>query len=89
MSRVTKHLFLPSFGTIAIVALYFTPVSLFGCATRGLMALAVIGVSMLAAFVTVGIGLKMRIKGEEGSAWWIVSTLILMVPALLVIGPLG
>lgn len=88
MSRIFKHIVLPAVATVAVAGLYFTPVSLLGCATRGLAALAVVGVSLLAALATVGIGLSKRIKGEADSVWWIVSTVILVVPALLVFGPL-
>ncbi len=89
MSRIFKHMVLPAVATVAVLGLYFTPVSLLGCATRGLAALAVVGVSLLAALATCGIALAKRIKGEADSAWWIVSTAILVVPALLVLGPLG
>lgn len=89
MNRLSKHIILPATATIAVVALYFTPVALLGCVSRGLIALAVVGVSLLAALVSVGIGLKKRIRGEKGSEWWIVTTVILMLPALLILGPLG
>lgn len=89
MSRILKHVVLPATATIAVVALYFTPVAMLGCVTRGLIALAVAGISLLVALVSVGVGLKKRIRGEKGSEWWIVTTVILMLPALLVLGPLG
>ncbi len=89
MNCVSRHIVLPATATVAVVALYFTPVALLGCVTRGLIALAVVGVSLLVALVSAGVGLKKRIKGEKGSEWWIVTTVILMLPALLVLGPLG
>lgn len=89
MDRVFKHVILPALPALAVVGLYFTPVSLFGCATRGLIALAVAGAALLCALVTVGIGLVKRIKADKASEWWILSTVILIVPALLLLGPLG
>lgn len=89
MSRILKHVVLPATATIAVVALYFTPVAMLGCVTRGLIALAVVATSLLVALATVGIGLAKRIKGESDSVWWIATTVILMLPALLVLGPLG
>lgn len=89
MSRILKHVVLPATATIAVVALYFTPVAMLSCATRGLIALAVVAISLLVALATVGIGLAKRIKGETDSVWWIATTVILMLPALLVLGPLG
>lgn len=89
MTRLFKHIVLPVVPTVAVLGLYFTPVALLGCVTRGLMAVAIVSVALLAALATVGVGLAKRIKGQSDSVWWIVSTLILMVPALLVPGPLG
>lgn len=89
MNCVLKHIVLPATATVAVIALYLTPAALLGCVTRGLIAVVVVGVSLLAALVTVGVGLKKRIRGEKGSEWWIVTTVILMLPALLVLGPLG
>lgn len=81
MSRILKHVVLPATATIAVVALYFTPVAMLGCVTRGLIALAVVAISLLVALATVGIGLAKRIKGESDSVWWIATTVILMLPA--------
>jgi len=89
MNRLLQHIVLPATATVAVVVLYFTPVALLGCVTRGLIALAVVGLSLLVALVTVGVGLKKRIKGEKDSGWWIATTAILMLPALLVLGPLS
>jgi uncharacterized membrane protein YhaH (DUF805 family) len=89
INRLVLHVALPGISTAAIVGLYFTPVDVFGCAGRGLIAVAIVLLSLLAAFGTVALALKKRMKGEPGSGWWILSTLILMVPALLVLGPLG
>jgi hypothetical protein len=89
MSKTVKHIVLPIVPALAVIFLYFTPVDLLGCVSRGLVALAVVTVALLAALVTVGVGLSKRIKGEPDSAWWIVSTVIFTVPALLVLGPLG
>jgi hypothetical protein len=55
LSTVLKHAALPAIAPAAIVGLYFTPVLLFGCVNRGLLALAIVFLSA-AAFVTIGIG---------------------------------
>ena len=73
----------------AIVGLYFTPVLLFGCVNRGLMALAVVLVSAVAAFGTIGMGIRARGQNDPSSNWWLLSTLILLLPIVLVLGPLG
>ncbi|OGP83150.1 MAG: hypothetical protein A2V87_05070 [Deltaproteobacteria bacterium RBG_16_58_17] len=89
MSAFTKHILLPAIAPIAIVVLYLTPVSLVGCANRGLMALIVVFISLIVGIVTGVLGIRARVKGEPASGWWIASTFVLVTPALLVLGPLG
>jgi len=88
-ARVARHVLLPALGTAAIVALYFTPVSVFGCATRGLLAFGVALVSLLAGIVTAVMAIRLGRGAREQASWWILSTIILMMPALLLLGPLG
>ena len=80
---------LPALAPLAIVGLYFTPVSLIGCANRGLLALLVVGLSTIAAFVTVALAIRGRTRGDPSSSWWIISTLVLTLPLALLLGPLG
>lgn len=89
MSTFTRHVLFPMIAPIAIVALYLTPVSLVGCVNRGLMALAVVFISLAAGIVTGVLGLKARARGDTASGWWIASTCVLATPAILVLGPLG
>ena len=90
MKKITKHLLLPSLAPILIVCLYFTPKHVFGCANRGLMALAVTLVALILAFVSVTKAIAEKQRGEiQESYWWILTTLILLTPALLLLGPLG
>jgi ABC-type amino acid transport system permease subunit len=88
-SMTVRHLLLPAIAPLAIVGLYFTPVSLIGCAHRGLLALMVAGVSAIAAFVTIAFAVRGRARGDQASSWWILSALILTLPLVLLLGPLG
>jgi len=88
MNVFVRHVALPAVAPAAVVGLYFTPVLLFGCVNRGLLALAVVLLSAVAAFVTIGVGLRERARGRP-SARWIVSAIILTLPLVLVLGPLG
>jgi len=89
MSRFTKHITLPLLASLAVVALYLTPVTVIECRTRGLLALAVVLVSF-AFGIAFGVrGIRARLRGEAGSGWWIASMCVLALPALLVLGPLG
>jgi hypothetical protein len=85
---LVRHVVLPAVAPAAVVGLYFTPVLLFGCVNRGLLALAVVLGSAIAALVTISIGLRARMQGRS-SARWLISTLILALPLVLVLGPLG
>jgi hypothetical protein len=53
------------------------------------MALVVVLISTAAACVTAGIGLRAKAQERAASHWWLVSTLILVLPIVLVLGPLG
>ena len=89
MRLLVKHVALPSLAPAAIVGLYFTPVSLIGCVNRGLIALAIVFLSLITGIALGIFALRARRKGDAGSAWRVISILILTLPALLVLGPLG
>jgi hypothetical protein len=86
---VVKHIALPASAPVAVIGLYFTPVLLFGCVNRGLLAVAIVLVSAIAACVTTGKGIRARAQGRPSANWWLLSTLILVMPTALVLGPLG
>ena len=88
LNRIVRHLVLPALAPAAIAALYFTPLSAIGCATRGLLALAVVLISAAGAFAAIGLGLRARRRNDPSSAWWIASAAILTAPLALVLGPL-
>jgi predicted membrane-bound dolichyl-phosphate-mannose-protein mannosyltransferase len=88
--RFIRHLILPSNAPAALIWLYFTPKNAFGCANRGYMALTIVILSLVAAVVTASKGIAEKRRGETESAnWWIVTTLILLFPLVLLVGPLG
>ena len=89
MNAVVKHIVLPAAAPIAVTGLYFTPVLVFGCVNRGLLAVAIVLASALAACVTTGKGVRARAQGLPSANWWLLSTLILVMPIALVLGPLG
>lgn len=79
------HILLP----IAMPVLFFInaaiPVSVFGCRNRGLIAFAIALLSGLAGLVTVITALRERLRGNPKHYWWIISTLILIVPIVALI----
>ena len=88
MNRVFKHILLPAVAPAAIVGLYFTPVALVGCANRGLLALGVVFVSLVAGIATGLVGIKARRRDPGSRWWWMASMIILALPVVLVLGPL-
>ena len=87
---ILRHLILPSIAPAALIGLYFTPKTVFGCANRGYMALAVVLLGLVAAVVTARKGTAAKRRGEnEAANWWTVTTLILVSPLVLLVGPLG
>lgn len=87
MTLVLRHVALPAAAPLALVVLYFTPLTVLGCRDRGLLALAVLAVSTVAALVCAG--LAVRDRGNSAGTWWILSAAILVLPAALLLGPLG
>lgn len=87
MNKLIKHVALPALAPLAVTGLYFTPLTVVSCVHRGLLAVAVTLVSAAAAFVTVGIGLRLQAR-RAPSHWWIISTLILTLPLVLILGPM-
>ena len=83
-----RHLALPGVAPALLIGLYFTPVLLFGCVNRGLLAVAIALASAIGAFVAVGIAFRLRVQGKP-SGLWIGSALILTSPLALLLGPLG
>ena len=89
MNPVVKHIAFPAAAPVAVIGLYFTPVLVFGCVKRGLLAVAIVLVSAIAACVTTGKSVRARAQGLPSANWWLLSTLILVMPIALVLGPLG
>ena len=88
--RFIRHLILPLIVAATLICLYFTPKTVFGCANRGYMALAVVFLAMIAAVPTAMKGAAAKRQGANDEAnWWLVTTLILISPLVLLVGPLG
>ncbi len=80
---------MPAILPLALIALYFTPAALLGCRQRGYLALAVTMLALIGALAVTIRGLVLRLRGRRESAWWLATTIILILPAVLLLGPLG
>ncbi len=68
VEAILKHVALPAVAPAAVIGLYFTPVLLFGCVNRGLLALAVVLLSAGAALATARIGLREQARMPDQAA---------------------
>jgi hypothetical protein len=84
-----KHVLLPGCAILMVVGLYFAPVSVVGCANRGLAAILVVTLSLVLGVGAATKALRLRSNCGKDSNWWALSALILAIPALLVFGPLA
>jgi len=70
---------------VLFLAVALTPVEVLGCFVRGLIALLIALISGLAALVAAIVGLKGRVRRDRNSIWWVLSTLILVIPVIAMI----
>jgi len=89
MKRIVYHVILPAIMPVLFFIIVLTPVEVLGCIVRGLIAMLIALISGLAAFVTVIIaakgGAKGRVRHDRNSIWWVMSTLILVIPVIAMI----
>lgn len=89
LSLLLRHVALPAVAPLALVALYFTPLTAVGCAERGLLALAVTAAATVVAFGCIVMAFRARAQGDDRSSWWMLSTAILALSLALLLGPFG
>ena len=88
MNKITKHILIPAVAPIIVFLLYLTPVSVVGCFNRGLMAISVVLISLIAGIVTAIRAIRCKKYDATTSNWWFATSCILALAALLVLGPL-
>lgn len=85
MSREAKHIVIP----LTLIAIFFlaaaAPVELLGCRNRGLIAAGIALACGLTGIATAIRGLAGKLRGQQGSECWMVSTLILAIPAAYIV----
>ena len=85
-----RHVLLPGVAPVVMVVLLFTPVEVFGCVGRGLLALGLPLGSTFAACATTAMGARARARRDlTSSERWLLSTLILLLPVALLFAPVG
>jgi hypothetical protein len=84
-NRVFRHVLLPAVAPLLFLVVATTPVDVLGCVARGLLAVAIAFLSVLAGLVSAFIGARGRRQGNADANWWATSALILAMPAVLLI----
>jgi len=83
--RILRHILLPALAPILFLVVATMPVDVLCCRTRGLLAIAVALLSVIAGLGSAVAGVRGRMKGDPAANWWATSALILAVPAVLLI----
>ena len=83
--RMFRNVLIPALAPLLFLAFATTPVDVLGCRSRGLMAVAIALLSVMAGLIAAAAGVRGRIKGDPAYHWWATSALILAVPAVLLI----
>jgi hypothetical protein len=89
MKRIAYHVIIPMIMPVLFFGVASTPVEVLGCLVRGLIALLIALISGVAALAAAIMGAKGGAKGrvrhERNRIWWMVSTLILVIPVIAMI----
>ena len=85
MKRIVNHIIIPAMMTVLFFAVALTPIEILGCLVRGLIAVLIALISGLAALAAAIIGAKGRAYRDKNSIWWVLSTLILVIPVIAMI----
>ena len=86
---LAAHVLVPALAPLAMTALAFTPVTLFGCVNRGWMAVGLALGSLLVAAYATAQAYRWRAGDRARAMRWILTALLLLLPAMLLLGPLG
>jgi len=86
---LAAHVLAPALAPLAITALAFTPVTLFGCVNRGWIAFGLALGSLLVAAYATAQAYRWRGSDRTRAMRWILTALLLLLPAMLLLGPLG
>jgi hypothetical protein len=85
MSRLTCHIIIPGALSLVFFVIALSPGQMLGCRNRGLLVLLISLICGISALGTAIIGTKGRIRGDSNSIWWVISTLILIVPIVALV----
>lgn len=79
MTPLLRHILLPLCLPAAFFLVAFSPVQLLGCRNRGLLALLIAFVSVLAGLYAAIHAGNLRRRNDPQGTWWLVTALILAI----------
>jgi hypothetical protein len=82
MKLIIYHILIPAVMPVIFFRVAMLPVEVWGCRTRGLIALLIAFVSGLAAIGAALMGLRGRMRGDKDALWWAASAIILAIPVV-------
>ena len=85
MKRILLHAVVPAILPAVFFAVAATPVELIGCRNRGLAAGVIALMGGLGALGTVIAGILGKFRKDPNAQWWIISALILVIPAVYIV----
>lgn len=83
--KILRHIWIPAIAPATFFLVAAMPVEVLGCRNRGLLALLIALVSVLAGLAAAVRGVQGRRRREVDSGRWTVSALILAIPAVALI----
>lgn len=87
MTPFQRHVLLPALVPLLFLAVAATPVEVLGCRNRGLLALTIALVSVIAGLVAAVKAINLQRQGDPQARWWLKSALYLAIApiALLIL----
>ena len=85
MKRILRHLIIPAVVSTVFLIIAAMPVQVMGCRNRGLLAVLVALIGGLAGLGAVIMGAIRKMRSDPNAGWWMASTLILVIPAVVII----
>jgi ABC-type dipeptide/oligopeptide/nickel transport system permease subunit len=82
MRNVIYHILGPAILPAVFFRIATTPVEVLGCRTRGLIALLITFISVLAGLGTAMVSARRRKRGDPSAIWWVASSIILAIPGV-------
>jgi hypothetical protein len=83
--KLFYHVLAPAIALLLFYSIAWSPVHVFGCRGRGLLALTIVFISLIGAIGAAIKASRSRQRGEDTVRWWVYTSIILALPAIALI----